>query len=42
MNHATKMAIVIFVVLVVLMLAFAAYGYWSGGWELEPPTAPST
>lgn len=39
MDRATRAAIVIFVVVVVFMLALAAYGYFSGAWdtELSPP-----
>ena len=35
MNRSTKMAFAIFVVAVVLMLALAAYGYFSGVWMAE-------
>jgi hypothetical protein len=39
MDRTTKAAITIFVVVVLLMLAMATYGYWSGAWnsELSPP-----
>jgi flagellar basal body-associated protein FliL len=35
MDRATKSAIVIFVVVVLFVLALAAYGYWTGAWD-EP------
>jgi flagellar basal body-associated protein FliL len=35
MDRSTKMAFIIFVVVVVLMLALAAYGYFSGVWMAE-------
>jgi flagellar basal body-associated protein FliL len=39
MDRATKAAIIIFCVVVILMLAMGTYGYWSGAWnsELSPP-----
>jgi hypothetical protein len=35
MDRSTKMAFIIFAVAVVLMLALAAYGYFSGVWMAE-------
>jgi ABC-type cobalt transport system substrate-binding protein len=36
MDRATKAAIVIFVVVLILMLALAAYGYFGGAWDSAP------
>lgn len=36
MDRQTKIAISIFVLAVVLIMMLAAYGYFSGSWEVEP------
>jgi hypothetical protein len=35
-ERAVKAAVVIFVVVMVLLMALAAYGYFSGVWEQAP------
>ena len=41
MDRSTRNAIIIFCVVVLVMLALAAYGYWSGAWLTEPtPSVP--
>lgn len=36
-DRAARAAITIFVIVVLLMLALAAYGYFSGAWDNPPP-----
>ena len=39
-DMATRAAIIVFLVVVLLILALAAYGYSTGRWKPNPPTVP--